>query len=255
MKFSEYRKYIVPDVDDFGNEEEIDYSEIVSWGLNQFMVPMNQMITRSLEVEGCQSYSPLFTFYGVDKNGKVLKLDKSSNKLYSAEYSFDLPIRKEYIEMNQNDLTDEIIKDWTSAIGNRVLPIIENAISHEVVDKFDSDPNVSCFFHIYNGRIDYFPTADIDSFIIADYNVAALNDLSSIKETKDLVQRLIRIYQCANQLLSSEPSLISYYLSYHNTPTVLWEFFDTSLPRDINKYWTTYMIEMMKRRAKVIVVP
>lgn len=255
MKFSEYRKYIVPDMDDFGNKKEIDYSEIVSWGLNQFMVPMNQMITRSLEIEGCQSYSPMFTFYGVDKNGKVLKLDKSSNKLYSAEYSFDLPIRKEYIEMNQNDLTDEIIKDWTSAIGNRVLPIIENAISHEVVDKFDSDPNVSCFFHIYNGRIDYFPTADIDSFIIADYNVAALNDLSSIKETKDLVQRLIRIYQCANRLLSSDLSLISYYLSYHNTPTVLWEFFDTSLPRDINKYWTTYMIEMMKRRAKVIVVP
>ena len=255
MKFSEYRKYIVPDVDDSGVEEEIDYSEIASWGLDKFMVPMDQMISRSLEVEGCQSYSPLFTFYGVDKNGKILKLDQNSNKFYSAEYSFDLPIRREYIEMNQNDLTDEIIKDWTSAIGNRVLPIIKHSISYDTVSKFDADPDVSCFFHIYSGKIDYFPTENINSFLIADYNISALNDLESIKDTKDLVQRLIRIYQCANQLLSSELSQITYYLSYHNTSTVLWEFFDTSLPREINRYWTTYMIEMMKRRAKVIVVP
>lgn len=256
MRFSEYKKYIIPDL----NEDEtdfmpIDYSEIATWGLNKFLVPMKQMITQSLEIEGCQSYSPMFTFYGINKNGKVMKLDESSNKLYSAEYSFDIPVRPNYTEMNQTDLTDDIVKDWTSAIGNRVLPIIQNAISNDAVEKFDSNPNMGCFYHIYSGRIDYFPLTKINDFMIAECNLDILDKLQGYKNTKDETIASIKLGFIARKLLSPEYTRLIYYLFYQDDPVAMWELFETSLPVMVNGFWKNYMIEMMKRRAKVIVVP
>lgn len=263
MKFEDYRKYIFPD-----NLEEPfnpDYDELSTWGLREFMVPLDIMMLQVPVIEGCNYITPSYTFYKMGTDGKLEAKSNSVGNVMSAEYSYSMPACNDYAGMNPQDLTEDVVSDWIKHINVRVGPIVKNAISDTSLQKFDLDDNASCFYHIFTGQLDFFrrsPEKDIQCFQYYTYMFQdmkkvtdALKQFKNCPEETDILE-IPNIINWFVESINPEECELVYQLTLSDKPDVpLISKFDTMLPFSLAKYWSNYIIEMINRSAKVIVVP
>lgn len=239
-----------------GNTRHMYYDHLASLKLADIMVPLTNAIKRSEEIEQCDYFHLEFRYLGLDSNGSIV--EKSVNEktdLYSVDYNYESPICPDYVSIEPHDLNQEIIQDWVNAINSRVFPIIQNAVSKDSVATFDADPDTCAFLHMFSGIIDTFNPNELDDYVTIQFD-ESLEDIMRYAKFSDLITKS----EYRNTLVgflhmteNGDARLLSYQLKLNGD--VSYDTFPTGCPEVVATMWSEYILNMIKRKAKVIMVP
>lgn len=254
MDFQHYAKYIIgPDVED-------RYEKAASYKLEDMLVPIKDTIDHAMELECCEFFKLGYTYARLNDENKLETRDISESGVYAVDYSYLSPVNVDYLSIDKKDLTEVILADWIESINSRVMPIISNAVKLEHVRQFDENPNRGCFLHIYTGKIDTYEFDSVDD-VITLYNDSELWNLleyatmmePNCMEYKNTVAGFLQL------MANGENVLVTYDLKLkgpnHNGDDHLYNQFDVGIPEVLVRKWCEYILNMVRLRAKVIVIP
>lgn len=253
MRMQDYMPYIV------GPDKQKYYDYIKNLKLRDFMVPIQDTISRALEIEGCKYFALDYRYMRLNGDGKLTEASIEEANLYAAEYSYDSPICPEYLDIDPQDLTDEILESWIPSINNRIMPIIQNSLTLDKIELIDATPGVSAFYHIFSGYVDPFENDDINDSIAYYYDdalfdlfkLAAIRQNITEMEFKNTIAGFMHVFSNGDSLM------VNYQVHY--TPDSehddLEQSFIVGVPETVATNWAEYILNMIQLKAKVIVVP
>lgn len=258
MTMEQYLPYI------FGDKVDPDYVYVSNLKLRDFLVPISKSIEQAKEMERCSLFDLDYQYVTLDEEHQLVKKNIDDCSLFAVEYSYDKPVRPEYLDMEIQDITDETLMDWINAINNRILPIINSSVPQETIDLVDNNSDVSCFLHLFSGQIDIFDNTDIDEVITAKFdselfNIAREYKLHPDKPSRSMLQNsIVGLYR----LMPDDSAVMLTYQIHYSKPkedvdsgNKLWNYFPIELGEKFIDDWSVYILNMIRNRATVIVVP
>lgn len=263
----DYEKYFKI-MNDSPTEDTLN--ELASIPLSDFMVPLDVMIEQMQKVEACENIGLSFKFIRRDVNGEINERGAlSESGLFTVPYPNTQPCCPEYVDSELSDLTNEDINRWIRVINRFLGPIIQNALRIQDLAKISSSEDCGVILHMYSGaieRFDYNELVSLDavycpeilpeliggyvnndqmtrSSVVDGFNVMFFNP-SDDRDPKDDAIRTFYQFRYRNRYGDR--------FNTDNSYTVLCPY-GITLPTAVT--WTSYIHDMIQRRAKVIVFP
>lgn len=241
----------------FADDRFIHYPYLASLKLKDVLVPMKTCLDYALELEKCQWFKLDLAYLTMNDKGELVQGNLSDANLYSVDYSYEKPVCPDYADMNPTDMTYDIINDWVDCINSRIFPIIQNSLPKQRMDIFDSIDNTGAFLHIFSGMLDDFEYDKVADVIAVEYDEYLEQILAYSKYAEQITESEYRNTLAGFIHLTSrrEAIMLSYQMNYNDGSTPDYNVFPKGFPGAIADRWAEYILNMIDKKAKLIIVP
>lgn len=226
--------------------------------LMSHMVQVGEFIDRAIEVEQCDVLG-LEYFAQDPSNPECKHVDIHDVGSYALQYPYTTPCRPEYVDLPISDITSDIANDWIQAVERRISPFLSHSIRYDDVIALDIVPKLGIIVHAFSGTLQVFDYTELSELVVTTAHSAlapTLNNISCTGECKRHIDNYVRKYKMRNEFM------LFYTLRFrtddgdgfqeNNSTDVL---FPRGLSHNIAKNWGNYLLNCVKEKSHIIMLP